>query len=137
MIIDSHCHAWTLWPYQPPVPDPTSRALAEQLLFEMDVHGVDQALIVCAEINHNPDNNHYIGDVAQSHPDRLFQVIDVDSMWKTSYHQPGAAERLRVAARTWRSDSNSLIHPLTRVIILGRSVSRLITSYMTIPSDTQ
>jgi predicted TIM-barrel fold metal-dependent hydrolase len=103
MIIDSHCHAWTHWPYQPPVPDPGSRAVAEQLLFEMDTHGVDQALIVCAEIDHNPDNNHYIADVAQSHPDRLFQVFDVDSMWKTTYHQPGAVERLRIAARTWRA----------------------------------
>ena len=49
-IIDSHCHAWTYWPYEPPVPDPESRGRVEQLLHEMDLNGVDQAFIVCAEI---------------------------------------------------------------------------------------
>ena len=54
MIIDSHCHAWATWPYKPPVPDPESRGRVEQLLHEMDVNGVDQAVIVCAQIDHNP-----------------------------------------------------------------------------------
>lgn len=35
-IIDSHCHIWQHWPYQPPVPDPGSRALADQLLWQLD-----------------------------------------------------------------------------------------------------
>ena len=35
MIIDSHCHAWTTWPYDTRVPDPGSRGRVEQLLFEI------------------------------------------------------------------------------------------------------
>ena len=50
MIVDSHCHAWRRWPYQPPVPDPESRGLVEQLLWEMDRHGVDRAAVVDAAL---------------------------------------------------------------------------------------
>lgn len=101
MIIDSHCHAWRTWPYQPPVPDPTSRGAVEQLLFEMDQHGVDQAVVVCARIDHNPDNNDYVAECARRYPDRLHQFIDVDCSWTTTYHTPGAAERLATVVRTY------------------------------------
>ena len=37
MIVDSHCHAWTTWPYDTSVPDPQHRGTIERLLFEMDV----------------------------------------------------------------------------------------------------
>lgn len=94
MIIDSHCHAWRYWPYQPPVPDSTSRGTVEQLLFEMDQNGVDQATIVCARIDHNPDNNDYIAECVRRHPDRLHQLADVDCSWTETYHTPGAARRL-------------------------------------------
>lgn len=101
MIIDSHCHAWTYWPYQPPVPDAESRGRVEQLLHEMDLHGVDQAAIVCAQIDHNPENNAYIADAVQRYPDRLHQLADVDSSWSDTYHTPGAADRLRAIAERW------------------------------------
>jgi predicted TIM-barrel fold metal-dependent hydrolase len=102
LIIDSHCHAWTYWPYEPSVPDPESRGVVEQLLHEMDQNGVDQALIVCAEIDHNPENNAYIATEVAKHPTRLHQVADVDSSWKASYHQPGAAARLQAAVDRWQ-----------------------------------
>lgn len=102
MIIDSHCHAWPLWPYQPPVPDAVTRGSFEQLLFEMDRNGVDRALIVCAEIDGNPDNNQYVHDKAAEHRDRFDFVIDLDSLWKDSYHQPGAAERLQAGLSKWQ-----------------------------------
>jgi L-fuconolactonase len=101
MIIDSHCHAWTYWPYQPAVPDPEHRGRVEQLLHEMDTNGIDQAMIVCAQIDHNPDNNAYIAQAVARYPDRLHQVADVDCSWSPTYHQPGAAERLRQAAEQW------------------------------------
>jgi len=101
MIIDSHCHAWTYWPYNPPVPDPESRARVEQLLNEMDLNGIDKAVIICAQIDHNPDNNQYISEVAAQHADRLYQFPDVDCSWSSTYHQPGAAERLRQIAERW------------------------------------
>ena len=84
MIIDSHCHAWTRWPYQPPVPDDEQRGRVEQLLHEMDINGVDQAMIVCAQIDHNPANNDYIGQLVAKHPERLHQLADVDCSWSAT-----------------------------------------------------
>ncbi len=101
MIIDSHCHAWSYWPYVPEVPDPEVRGTVEQLVFEMDSNGVDQALIVCADIDHNPDDNGYIAEAVKRYPTRLYQVADVDSLWKPTYHTAGAAERLNLAAQRW------------------------------------
>jgi predicted TIM-barrel fold metal-dependent hydrolase len=98
MIIDSHTHAWPRWPYQPPVPDDESRGKIEQLLHEMDRHGVDQAVLVCARIDRNPDNNDYIADCVKRYPERLIQFADVDCSWTETYHTPGAAERLATAA---------------------------------------
>lgn len=96
-IVDAHCHAWRYWPYQPVVPDPTSRGLVEQLLFEMDQNGVSQAAVVCARITHNPDNNDYIAECVKRYPDRLYQFADVDCSWSDTYHAPGAGQRLRDA----------------------------------------
>jgi L-fuconolactonase len=97
MIIDSHCHAWTVWPYDTTVPDPDSRGRVEQLLFEMDRNGVDRAVVVCARIDQNPDNNEYVAVEAALRPDRLVQFADVDCSWSPEYHAPGAADRLRAA----------------------------------------
>ena len=99
MIVDAHCHAWRLWPYEPPVPDPAGRARVEQLLFEMDRHGVDQAVVICARIAHNPDNNAYVAESVRRYPDRLHQFVDVDSFWSPTYHTPGGAARLSAALR--------------------------------------
>lgn len=101
MIVDSHCHAWRTWPYQPPVPDPTSRPAVEQLLFEMDQCGVERAVLVAARIDFNPDNNDYTAQCVQRFPERLYQFADVDCMWSETYHQPGAAERLAHAVRAY------------------------------------
>jgi L-fuconolactonase len=98
MIIDSHCHAWLKWPYEPRVPDSDSRARVEQLLFVMDQNGVDYAAIVCARIDHNPDNNEYIAEQVAKYPNRLFQIADVDCSWWPTYHTPGAADRLQETA---------------------------------------
>ncbi len=101
MIIDSHTHAWERWPYEPPVPDGESRGRVEQLLNEMDLHGVDRAVLVCAQIDHNPDNNGYVAACVAKHPTRLVQFADVDCSWSDTYHTPGAAGRLAEAARRW------------------------------------
>jgi predicted TIM-barrel fold metal-dependent hydrolase len=101
MIVDSHCHAWHAWPYQPPVPDPSSRGVVEQLLWEMDEHGVDKAVEVCARIDHNPDNNDYVADAARRFPSRLVPFADVDCRWSATYHQPWAARRLQAAVRQY------------------------------------
>lgn len=97
MIVDSHCHAWRHWPYQPPVPDPDSRGRVEQLLWEMDRAGVDRAVLVCARIDHNPDNNAYGYESVSRHRDRLDMFADVDCFWSDTYHAPGAADRLSAA----------------------------------------
>jgi L-fuconolactonase len=98
MIIDSHCHAWRYWPYKPEVPDPETRPMAEQLLFEMESWGVDRAAVVCARIDHNPDNNDYVQGYAKRFPEKLVQIADVDCSWSPEHQTPGAADRLRAAA---------------------------------------
>ena len=97
-IIDSHSHAWETWPYEPPVPDPASRGRVEQLLFEMDVSGVAQAVLVSASIDHNPENNAYVAAQVRRYPERLHQFADIDCACSGTYHTPGAAARLRDAA---------------------------------------
>src|SRR5687767_5439630 len=97
MIVDSHCHAWTVWPYDTAVPDPHHRGTIEQLLFEMDREQVDRAVVICARIDHNPDNNAYVVQAAKAHGDRLVPFPDVDSAWSSEYHTPGAADRLASA----------------------------------------
>ena len=100
-VIDSHCHAWTYWPYTPPVPDPEHRGRIEQLLYEMDVNGVSEAVIICAQIEHNPENNDYIAQQARKYVGRIHPFADVDSLWSPTYHQPGSADRLRQIAERW------------------------------------
>jgi predicted TIM-barrel fold metal-dependent hydrolase len=100
-IIDSHCHAWERWPYQPPVPDGESRGRIEQLVNEMDLHGVDQAVVICAQIEHNPKNNAYVAEQATRYAGRIHPFVDMDSFWSPTYHLPGGEERLRQAVRRW------------------------------------
>ena len=101
MIIDSHCHAWEYWPYEPPVPDPESRGRIEQLINQMDINGVQQATIVSAQNEHNPKNNDYIADAVRRYPSRLYQYADVDCSWSDTYHTPGAASRMEAAIEKW------------------------------------
>lgn len=97
MIVDSHSHAWPRWPYQPAVPD-DGRGSVEQLLWEMDRNGVDRAVLVCARIDRNDDNNDYVAACVAQHPNRLHQFADIDCKWSPEYHTPGAADRLRALA---------------------------------------
>ena len=94
-ILDSHSHAWRLWPYPPAVPDEDARGTIGQLLYEMDANGVAQALVVCAAIGANPDNTAYVAQARERYPGRLHVVGDLDCTWSSTYHQPGSADRLR------------------------------------------
>lgn len=100
-LFDSHCHAWQYWPYKPPVPDPKQRGRIEQLIHEMEINGIDKALIVCAQIDHNPENNKYITHQVRKYAGKIFQLVDLDSKWSPTYHQPGGAQRLRHMAEQW------------------------------------
>ncbi len=76
--------------------------MVEQLLFEMDQCGVAGAVLVAARIDHNPDNNDYVAECVRRFPQRLYQFADVDCMWTSTYHQPGAAQRLAQAVSDYR-----------------------------------
>lgn len=103
MIIDSHCHTWRIWPVDsPPAPDRESRGIVEQLIHEMDVHGIDQAAIVCARVAHNPDNNDYVAEAVRKYPSRLHQLADVDCFWSETYQKPGGAQRLAEATGKYK-----------------------------------
>ena len=101
MILDGHCHIWENWPYQPPVPDITSRARAEQLLYEMDLAGVSRAVVICAGIGDNPHNVDYAFEACSAHPGRFVVFPDIDCRWSPDYRRPGAAARLQQALERW------------------------------------
>ena len=94
-ILDSHCHAWRLWPYSPLVPDEGSRGTIDQLLYEMDLNRVSEAAVVCAGIDNNPDNVNYVAFANERHLGRFHIVGDLDCTWSATYHRPGASDRLR------------------------------------------
>jgi len=98
IILDSHCHAWRVWPYPPLVPDEASRGTIDQLIYQMDVHGVGQAAVVCAAIENNPDNIEYVSFARSRYPDRIHVIADLDCTWHETYHRTGSADRLRALA---------------------------------------
>lgn len=101
MTIDAHTHIWENWPYLPPVPDPGTRARAEQLLFQMDQNDVAQAIVICARIGDNPGNVDYAFDAAARHPGRLVVFPDLECRWATNFRMPGAVQRLEQALARW------------------------------------
>jgi L-fuconolactonase len=94
-ILDSHCHAWRRWPYDPTAPDEESRGSAQLLLHEMDEHSIAEALVVCAAIERNADNVRYVAEARERSSGRIHLVADLDCTWSDTYHTPGSAERLR------------------------------------------
>ncbi|WP_329005751.1 amidohydrolase [Kribbella sp. NBC_00709] len=102
MIVDAHTHVWPRWPYDPPVPDDTSRGSYHNLLHAMDSVGVDRALLINARITRSDDNNEYGAEAVTAYPDRFVHVVDLDGRWAPAYHIPGAADRLRVLVDRFR-----------------------------------
>lgn len=126
MILDSHCHCWPVWPFEPieamvvypnsrgvtEVPDPLNKGTVEQLIFEMDMNDVDQAVVVCVQLQHNLDNNDHVAECVKRYPDRLLQFADIDGSRSPNYHKPGAAGRLEEA--TLKYDLPGFTHYIKR-----------------------
>ncbi len=108
MIIDAHTHVWKRWPYKPEPPDAATRGDAELLIHEMDAHGVDEAIVICASISGNPDNAAHAAAQAQRFAGRLHLFPDVDCEWHDTYHAPGAAARLEAAVQRGRDAGMSV-----------------------------
>ncbi len=110
-ILDSHCHAWRRWPYPPLVPDEDSRGTIDQLLYEMDTNGIEQALVVCAAIEDNPDNVEYVAFRQQT-------AILADSTLRPTSTALGAPPTTRRAAQTGCARSTTVqtgrLHSLRR-----------------------
>ncbi len=96
-VLDSHTHCWRLWPYAR-VPDESTRATYEQLLYEMDSNGVAQTTIVSASIDRNDDNLRYVAQACATHPDRFHMFAELDCAWAATYHSRGSVDRLREIA---------------------------------------
>ncbi len=92
------------------MPDADSRGSYQNLLFQLEQNGVDQALVVNARIDRAEDNNEYGAEAVAAYPGRLHHVIDIDSRWGPDYHRPGAVDRLR--ALTDRFDPAGISHYL-------------------------
>jgi predicted TIM-barrel fold metal-dependent hydrolase len=101
MIIDSHCHAWAYWPYEPKVPDP-GRGSHANLLWEMANAGVARAVVICAAIGGNDDNAGDVIRAAAASDGRLVPFIDIDCRWHPTHRLPGGAARLDAAVRRLR-----------------------------------
>ena len=76
MIVDTHVHVWEVPPVAPvgqtsprPIDPPAEPATAEELLEDMDAHGVDKAVLVQASFS--TWDNGYIADSARKYPDRF------------------------------------------------------------------
>ena len=101
MIVDAHCHVWNRWPYEPEVPDPETRARAEQLLWHMDRNGVDRAVVIAASIGDNPANANDAFAAAEAAGGRLVVFPDLECRWSAEFRTPGAAGRLSRALDRW------------------------------------
>jgi predicted TIM-barrel fold metal-dependent hydrolase len=133
VIIDPHCHAWRTWPYEPAVPDPTSRPAVEQLLFEMDQCGVDRAVLVAARIDYNPDNNDYAHYCVSRFPERLYQFADAygpDRLhWGSDHPVVRWAMTYRHALEVIRTHAADIIPPLDMERVLGSSLYELLNRH--------
>jgi L-fuconolactonase len=84
MIVDAHVHVWPR----------RAGGSARDLLREMGASGVAVAVAVSACVDGDRDNNDYGRQSVVAAPDRLRQLVDIDSRWTPTYHQPGATARL-------------------------------------------
>ena len=134
MIVDSHCHAWRYWPYEPPVPDPTSRGTVEQLLWEMDQNGVDKAVVIWPGSTTTRTTTTTSRMPLRRFPDRLYQFADVDCRWWETYHQPGAADRLRRGRRRGTDCAASPTTSIRRTTAPGTSRTRARRSFRPPPT---
>ncbi|WP_309084606.1 amidohydrolase family protein [Chelativorans sp.] len=101
IMVDGHVHAWHRWPW-PGASSPESQGRAEQLVKEMDQAGIARAVVICARLNGNDDNNAYVAAEAEKYPGRLIPFADIDSRWTPEHRMPGAGARLRVAVERFR-----------------------------------
>lgn len=77
MIIDTHVHVWEIdpprYPIGPTAPNwtalPDEPGTADELLAEMDAHGVDRAVLV--QTSWSTWDNGYIADSVERYPDRF------------------------------------------------------------------
>lgn len=92
MIVDSHTHVATPWPFGS-VADPDRFGSTDALLARMEGAGVARALVVSAIFN-GSDSNALTIQAEHAHPERLIAFPQLDSMGTPTYHTPGAADRL-------------------------------------------
>ena len=98
MIIDCHTHAWEYWPYEPQVPNPGEPRPRGEAAVGDGPQRRRRAVLVCANLDHNPRNNEYGAESARRYQDRITCFADVDCSWSPTYHAPGAAARLAETA---------------------------------------
>jgi predicted TIM-barrel fold metal-dependent hydrolase len=89
-----------MWP-DGPVPHPETRGDFAQLLFELDAAGIGRAVILAGG-SERWANSDYVSDMIRSTPERFDLFPDVDCYWSSTYHAPGAAQRLRRTLQKFR-----------------------------------
>ncbi|TIX50937.1 amidohydrolase family protein [Alteraurantiacibacter aquimixticola] len=126
-LVDTHAHLiaddWTTYPARPftpdlPVPDrPSFTMTAEQLLAEMDRHGVTSACLVQRGHIYGYDNS-YILDSAARYPDRFRPVVILDTQdpetadhYRDLVRNRGVAGFRMANSRPWILDTAWLSSP--------------------------
>lgn len=97
-MIDTHVHAWPVWPYRESRLDGDDDASGPRLIRHLDDGHIDGCWLIAAELPRGsqpiPDNT-YTESLRAAHPTRIRLFIDADSRWTPSHHRPNAVERLR------------------------------------------
>ena len=133
MIFDGHCHAWENWPYQPAVPDPQSRARAEQLLYEMHDptrYVTPDCVLDVSDVSFEEagkDRVRVLGPRAYPRTPTYKVVVGYHDGWigegEVGYAGPNALARAQLSERTVRErlERRGLTYPEIRVDYIGMS----------------
>ena len=93
------------------MPNPESHGRVEKLLWEMDRNGVDHAVLVCANLDHNPRNNEYGAESAKRYP-RPHHLLRRRRLLLVA-HLPHTGAAARLAETADRLELKGFTHYLT------------------------
>lgn len=96
--IDTHVHAWPVWPYEESTLDGSTPSTAADLERHLDAEGAEACWLIAADLpaaRSRQSNNDY-GEAARRRgiDGRIHLFVDVDSRWSGHYHRAGALARL-------------------------------------------
>ena len=108
MIVDSHCHAFGMWP---DICHIRKHGGLFAAAFELDAAGVDRALILAGGRKVGQQRLCQRSD--RIGVERFYLFPDIDCYWSTTYHVPGAAERCAAPFSSFIREASPTISVMT------------------------